>query len=487
MEDAVTLPDYLLDLPAEEAARLIVLGLLDHAAAAARRVSDLTDPTALQDFRVAVRRLRSGVQALRPEIGPSLSGGVRRRLAQLARATRRSRDAEVHLSWERAQADGLSERQRVGLRWHLDRLEAGRRRADRRVVRLVRRRFGDLERRFRRRLERYRIRIERDASRRRFEAAAVLGSRIRKFGGDLEWRLATVRGLRDQGGVRRARIAANRLRYLLEPFRGDPGDAEPLIAQLCHLQELLSELHDSRTQCDRLGRELGAGGREHDRRLEPAVVLSHPDGATGGDDPRPGLIALIELLEQREAEAFAALRADWMAGAGDDFFEAVATIGRQITYRPACVEERQRRFLLRRLPATAHAFAVQEIDQGWLPGTRVVERIRALRRTDLPVTYRTSKWPTHGGAASPDGEVQQTLFEEIWPLTAGRRVAKRRHVVSDYGLQWEIDEFLDRDLVIADVALPDRDAPVVVPEWLQPYVVREVTGDGAYTSPALAR
>jgi hypothetical protein len=33
----------------------------------------------------------------------------------------------------------------------------------------------------------------------------------------------------------------------------------------------------------------------------------------------------------------------------------------------------------------------------------------------------------------------------------------------------------------------ERDAPVIVPEWLEPYIIREVTGDGAYTSPALAR
>ena len=59
--------------------------------------------------------------------------------------------------------------------------------------------------------------------------------------------------------------------------------------------------------------------------------------------------------------------------------------------------------------------------------------------------------------------------------------------MSDYGVQWEIDQFLDRELVIADVTVSERDAPVVVPEWLEPYIVREVTGDGAYTSLALAR
>ena len=453
-------------------------------------MADATDPMGLHDFRVAIRRLRSGLQAYRPEIDASLTRRIRRRLARLSRATRRSRDAEVQLAWERAQEGVLTERQGAGLRWHLERLEGRRRRADRRLERLVARRFPRLERRIRRRLETYRLRIERDPSRRRHEAAAVLGSRIRKFGGDLEWRLGAVRGLRDKRGAHRARIAAKRLCYLLEPIRTEVDGVEELIGRLRHLQDLLGDLHDSQAHRDQLAGELTAAGREHGRRLDAAVLAAPTPSVEAfapDEDPRPGLLALIELLEQREAQAYAELRTDWLAGAADDFFEAVVRIGRQIAHRPACVEEIQRRFLLRRLPATAQAFARQEIEQGWLPGTRVVERIRALRRDDRPVTYRTTKSATGAGPAAPDGEVDQRLFEEIWPLTAGRRVAKRRHVVSDYGVQWEIDQFLDRDLVIADVTVSERDAPVVVPEWLEPYIVREVTGDGAYTSPALAR
>jgi CHAD domain-containing protein len=59
----VPLPDYLLDLPAEEAARLIALSLLDRAAAAAARMADPSDPHALHDFRVATRRLVACLQA----------------------------------------------------------------------------------------------------------------------------------------------------------------------------------------------------------------------------------------------------------------------------------------------------------------------------------------------------------------------------------------------------------------------------------------
>lgn len=486
----MSLPDYLLDLPAEEAARLIALALLDRTTDAARRLADPTDPTALHDFRVATRRLRSCLQAYRPEIAGSVSRRLRHRLARLAQVTRRSRDAEVYLAWEREQEPSLTQRQRVGLRWHLRRLEARRRRADRHLAELVERRFAWLERRCRRGLDAYRLRIERDPSHRRHEAAAVLGSRIRKLGGDLECRLAEVRTMADEEPAHRARIAAKRLRYLVEPIRSEVDGVEPLIAKLRSLQDGLGELHDSQTHRLALARELAAAGREHARRLEAAVRADRSlerEADEAGDDPRPGLLALAERLEEREAEAFARLRADWLAGAADDFFEAVTAVGRRIANRPACVEEIERRFLLRRVPATAQAFAVQQIEQGWLPGTRLVERIRPLRHADQPITYRTTKSATGASPTAPEGRVDQALFDEIWPLTAGRRVLKRRHVISDYGLQWEIDQFLDRDLVLAEVAASEGGARVPLPEWLEPYVVREVTGERAFTDRALAR
>jgi CYTH domain-containing protein len=317
----------------------------------------------------------------------------------------------------------------------------------------------------------------------------VLGGRIRKFGGDLECRLAEVRTMADETPAHHARIAATRLRYLLEPIRNEVPGVEPLIVKLRSLQDELGDLHDSQTHRAELGRELAKARRVHAQRLDDAVrtaSLPATNEDDAGADPRPGLLAVIERLEEREREAFAQLRADWLAGAADQFFEAVTTVGKQIANRPACVAEIERRFLLRRVPATAQAFATQEIEQGWLPGTRVVERIRRLRVPDQPVTYRSAKSATGALPAAPDGEVDEALFASIWPLTEGRRVVRRRHVVADYGLAWEIDQFLDRDLVMAEVAVPE-DAPVVVPEWLERYVVREVTGEREYTNRALAR
>ena len=79
------------------------------------------------------------------------------------------------------------------------------------------------------------------------------------------------------------------------------------------------------------------------------------------------------------------------------------------------------------------------------------------------------------------------LFDALWPLTAGRRLTKRRHVVADGALTWEIDDFTDRDLVLAEIELVSEDQPVRVPDWLAPYVAREVTGEDAYVNSNLAR
>ena len=52
---------------------------------------------------------------------------------------------------------------------------------------------------------------------------------------------------------------------------------------------------------------------------------------------------------------------------------------------------------------------------------------------------------------------------------------------------WEVDQFLDRDLVLAEVELAGPEDAVPPPEWLAPYVVREVTGEPEFANAALAR
>jgi CYTH domain-containing protein len=79
------------------------------------------------------------------------------------------------------------------------------------------------------------------------------------------------------------------------------------------------------------------------------------------------------------------------------------------------------------------------------------------------------------------------LFAKLWPLTQGRRVRKRRFAIEDGAHVWEIDAFKDRDLYLAEVELDSPEEEVVLPEWLAPYVEREVTTDPTYVNANLAR
>ena len=78
-------------------------------------------------------------------------------------------------------------------------------------------------------------------------------------------------------------------------------------------------------------------------------------------------------------------------------------------------------------------------------------------------------------------------FDRMWPLTKGRRLTKRRRRVPEGALTWQVDEFTDRRLILAEVELPAEDVVVEIPQWLRPLVIREVTGEEEFQDQRLAR
>jgi adenylate cyclase len=81
-------------------------------------------------------------------------------------------------------------------------------------------------------------------------------------------------------------------------------------------------------------------------------------------------------------------------------------------------------------------------------------------------------------------------FERLWQLTRGRRLTKSRYrVPCDVGGEqriWEIDEFDELELVLAEVELPHENAEAPVPHWLRPHIVRDVTDEKQYRNYELA-
>jgi CYTH domain-containing protein len=126
------------------------------------------------------------------------------------------------------------------------------------------------------------------------------------------------------------------------------------------------------------------------------------------------------------------------------------------------------------------------IDQGYLPGGVVRERLRRAVGPRGARFTRTVKLGTGVVRAEFEEELPEPEFERLWPLTAGARLRKRRYRVPDGALVWEIDEFLDRVLVLAEIELPTADSEVRVPEWLADAIVREVTDEPAFSNLRLA-
>lgn len=149
--------------------------------------------------------------------------------------------------------------------------------------------------------------------------------------------------------------------------------------------------------------------------------------------------------------------------------------------------EIERKWLLSALPTTLQSLIPATLHQGYLPGETLVERIRSTTSGGQTHWVRTVKLGSGITRVEVEENASPELGAALYALTEGRRVTKLRYTVPDGALAWEIDEFTDRDLVLAELELPSEDTPVDFPEWLRQYVVREVTSDVSFTNWRLAR
>ncbi|HUQ80121.1 MAG TPA: CHAD domain-containing protein [Gemmatimonadaceae bacterium] len=513
--------------------RLVALEHLADATAARERLAKGSDDEALHDFRVALRRLRSWERAFRPYIRDDVGKKLRRRLGNLAQDTGASRDLEVHLAWLRDQRRSVGRRQRAGVAWLLETLTEQKESADAVLESDVDDRFNRLRDRLERRLSSYRERLQVRADGHASPPApfaSALAPRVRDAGAVLHAQLEAIRSLRDDDQCHDARIAAKRLRYLLEPIgRLVPG-ADELVTQLKGLQDVLGDLHDAQvfgSEIEELAASvippetpnverraappdddggsvaLEAGGPD-----APAAVAAIPAAATllgappppnapgpperRKPDPRPGIAAIAERLRERANTAFVAFSNEWLGERSAPFFQELEAVAERILTSARAGVEIERKYLLRFVPDEARDGRRVDIAQGYIPGEELHERIRSVSvRHGTGITeeryYRTVKLGEGVARTEIEEETTAAIFEAMWPLTKGHRLRKRRFHVEDDGRMWEIDEFKNRDLVLAEVELKAEDEAVTFPSWLAPAVQREVTTEPAFLNINLAR
>ena len=478
----------LIDLPAREGAGRVALGYLDQAAAATRHLDDDEAVEALHDFRVGMRRLRTCLRAYDSVLGDRVRAKTRRRLKRVASATNPGRDAEVQLDWILSVGDTEGEREKHGVLWLADQLRATKDEAYSHVRSDLTKEFKKVQGKLHEAISTYTVthRVGRDFEGPRFGdvAADALAGSLDALRADL----ARVTAPEHETIAHRARIHGKRLRYLLEPFRREVQGCKEAVKSLKALQDLLGDLNDLHNLTATVGQALEASSLERARRLRELATRAD-DGLVEqlATDHEPGLIAMLRRIQSDRVAMFERLLTDWLAP--ETRLDALDAQLRSLfsRMREEASYEIERKYLLLGKPPACDGVEPTLLAQGYIPGERLIERLRKTSHGGQTTYLRTMKLGTGVKRIEVEETCAPTLFESLYALTEGRRVHKQRFVVPDGDLHWEVDVFTDRELFVAEIELPSEHTEVVIPEWLAPYVVREVTGESAYVNANLAQ
>jgi CHAD domain-containing protein/CYTH domain-containing protein len=451
---------HLADAPAKRGVRLIAISLLQEADEAFTRISLNRNGSALHDFRVALRRLRSHLRIYRPWLRESVRRKLVRRLRRVARASNPSRDLEVLIERLNELQD-LSEIEAAGVALLIDQFRTRQQQEVQRFRDLALLEFPPLSRRLGIGFTTYTAALQLDGEHE--ERLGNLAVRLsRGLRDELAEHIGHVLSIEHQEQAHEARIAGKKLRYLLEAFDRESAEVREAIAAARQFQDDLGHLHDVHVLLTELEK-----ARAHATPEEQAL-----------------LAPTHERVNQLRERVYEQVHRTFLEPRAGMVLDLVRT-AEQALLRSAHVEI-ERRFLLRRLPRLRNAEA-QIVTQGYLPGSDIKERVRVVESAKGRKYYRTLKAGTGLQRIEVEEETTEEIFKRLFSLTKGQRLRKRRYLVEADGLTWMIDRFLDRPLVLAEIELPTVDTPVQLPRWLKPVVEREVTGEAGYSNEKLAK
>lgn len=462
--------------PAQEGARIVALHWLQQLAdaraawdtartsASALEVEEnqeTSDADILHQARVALRRLRGVLREHAGVLDESVDRRAAKALRALGQATNGARDTDVQRSWLHAEAESLSLEAReeaLQLRTRLDQKATHSTAA---VTKAFATHFDAVAERLFSALSTYQQQQRVGVAAAPSPFARHLATRVERAAMRLRRDLEDIQSVASREAMHRVRIRLKRQRAMLAPFAKSHRALGAWFEFATRGQDLLGAVRDADLLAERAEKE----------KLPVLAQALHGVALAHYDAFAHAWCAQLDTVMGTITAAVAALRA----------------VGQPLSADGMPMEV-ERKYLLSGIPPEAALIPPVQIEQGWLPGTKLRERLRRTIAADGTVSLlRTMKLGSMTARVEVEEEIPEALFEAMWQLTRLARVHKARHVVSDGRHHWEIDVFLDRELVLAEVELDGTDDEAAVPGWLQPYVIRDVTGEPQYLNSVLAR
>ena len=148
-------------------------------------------------------------------------------------------------------------------------------------------------------------------------------------------------------------------------------------------------------------------------------------------------------------------------------------------------QEIERKFLLKTLPPHFEENGGFLIDQGYLAIEPHGIQVRLRKKGEA--AFLTCKRGEGVVREEHEIELSRAQFDALWPLTAGRRLVKRRHEIPYREHVIEIDIYggSNRGLIVAEVEFESESAAreFVPPDWF----ARDVSGSPEYSNRNMAR
>jgi CHAD domain-containing protein len=444
----------LLSERADDGAHKLALGYLDEASAGAARLGDPNDAEALHDFRVGIRRLRSVLRAYEPHVRRSAGKKWRRRLRSIAHLTSPGRDAEVQVEWLNTNIAAMRRHKR-GARALLRRVEDTMSDAYAEVREDVLREFGEAEGKLRQRL-RLLPTLEERAPVASF--GEFTGKLLRRQLRELFELTSQISSPHDELFIHDARIAAKRMRYVLEPIQNEIEGGKRLVKTLKRLQDVLGDLHDIEV----IEAELE---RERRRALGPVLRASAIES----------IDELARRADEQKRSLFCAFDDQWHKGGGVEFFEAIRALSDKLMGRDGDAAGEERCFRLESLPPELHDEQALVLTYGWLPSSTFEDRLCSVRSAEHTTYWRRLRIEGDGLQAEAEEELDEGVFNDLFALTAGNRVSLRRYPVAEVPRSCVVE--MVGDLVVARVIGYGAKEEISWTDWLAPYIKEELAFD----------